>query len=60
MSEQVRSARKRWSRIAPPISPKRRSGEQLRQAREARGLKIADIAQTLKLGLRQVEALEGG
>lgn len=35
-------------------------GEQLRQAREARGLKVADISQTLKLGPRQVEALENG
>lgn len=35
-------------------------GEQLRLAREARGLEVADIAQTLKLGPRQVEALEGG
>src|SRR5574343_773803 len=35
-------------------------GEQLRQAREARGLQIGDIAQTLKLGARQVEALESG
>lgn len=35
-------------------------GEQLRQAREARGLEIADISQTLKLGPRQVEALESG
>ena len=35
-------------------------GEQLRLAREARGLELADIAQTLKLGQRQVEALEGG
>lgn len=38
----------------PPV------GEQLRVAREARGLEVADIAQTLKLGPRQVEALEGG
>jgi cytoskeleton protein RodZ len=38
----------------PPV------GEQLRSAREARGLQVADIAQTLKLGQRQVEALEGG
>jgi cytoskeleton protein RodZ len=38
----------------PPV------GEQLRLARTARGLEIADIAQTLKLGSRQVEALEGG
>lgn len=35
-------------------------GEQLRLAREARGLELADIAQTLKLGPRQVEALESG
>jgi cytoskeleton protein RodZ len=35
-------------------------GEQLRLAREARGLEVVDIAQTLKLGPRQVEALEGG
>jgi cytoskeleton protein RodZ len=38
----------------PPV------GEQLRQAREARGLQVGDIAQTLKLGTRQVEALESG
>lgn len=38
----------------PPV------GEQLRLAREARGLEMADIAQTLKLGPRQVEALEAG
>ena len=36
----------------PPV------GEQLRLAREARGLEVADIAQTLKLGPRQAEALE--
>jgi cytoskeleton protein RodZ len=35
-------------------------GEQLRLAREARGMVVADIAQTLKLGQRQVEALEVG
>jgi cytoskeleton protein RodZ len=33
-------------------------GKQLRQAREARGLAVGDIAQALKLGPRQVEALE--
>ncbi|HOI53079.1 MAG TPA: helix-turn-helix domain-containing protein [Azonexus sp.] len=33
-------------------------GNQLRQAREARGLGVGDIAQALKLGPRQVEALE--
>lgn len=35
-------------------------GEQLRLAREARGLQLGDIAHTLKLGARQVEALESG
>lgn len=35
-------------------------GEQLRAARQGRGLEVADIAQTLKLGQRQVEALENG
>lgn len=35
-------------------------GEQLRLARESRGLEVADIAQTLKLGPKQVEALEAG
>lgn len=33
-------------------------GELLRQAREARGLKVEEIAQTLKLGVRQIEAIE--
>lgn len=33
-------------------------GSVLRKAREAKGLPVADIAQTLKLGQRQVEALE--
>jgi cytoskeleton protein RodZ len=35
-------------------------GERLRVAREARRLTVADVAQALKLGARQVEALEGG
>jgi cytoskeleton protein RodZ len=35
-------------------------GAQLRAAREAAGLLVADVAQTLKLGSRQVEALENG
>ena len=35
-------------------------GEQLAAARLARGLKVADVAQMLKLGARQVEALEDG
>ena len=33
-------------------------GRSLRQAREARGLTVGDVAQALKLTLRQVEALE--
>ncbi len=35
-------------------------GEQLRLARQSRGLALIDIAQTLKLGQRQVDALESG
>lgn len=35
-------------------------GEQLSAARKARGLAVIDIAQALKLGPRQVEALENG
>ena len=35
-------------------------GEQLRAAREKKNWQILDIAQTLKLGTRQVEALENG
>ena len=35
-------------------------GEQLRRGREACGLQLDEIAQTLKLGPRQVEALEAG
>ncbi|HXE39357.1 MAG TPA: RodZ domain-containing protein [Azonexus sp.] len=35
-------------------------GEQLAAARQARGLAVLDIAQALKLGPRQVEALENG
>lgn len=35
-------------------------GEQLAAARQARGLDVADVSQALKLGVRQVEALESG
>ena len=35
-------------------------GEQLRAAREKAGMSLQDLAQTLKLGPRQVEALENG
>lgn len=58
MSEQVNiQAEVAEQEAVPPVAP---VGEQLRQAREARGLQIDDIAQTLKLGHRQVEALESG
>ena len=59
MSEQV-SSQDAVIEEAPPLVAETPVGAQLRQAREARGLQLADIAQTLKLGLRQVEALEGG
>ncbi len=36
------------------------AGELLRQAREARGESVADVARALKLTLRQVEAMESG
>lgn len=42
------------------VAPETPVGQQLRQAREARGLSLADIALTLKLGQRQVAALEAG
>lgn len=35
-------------------------GEQLRVAREARGIKAHEVAAALKLGVRQVQALEAG
>lgn len=35
-------------------------GERLAAARQARGLDVAEVAQALKLGVRQVEALEWG
>ena len=42
--------------LAPQVSV----GEQLGLAREARGLAVAEVAQMLKLGERQVRALESG
>lgn len=42
------------------IAPQPQVGVLLRLAREAKGLSVLDIAQTLKLGARQVEALESG
>jgi cytoskeleton protein RodZ len=46
--------------IETQAAPTPSVGEQLAAARTARGLAVADIAQTLKLGIRQVEALEAG
>lgn len=43
---------------APPQENLPSVGRALRQAREARSLQLMDIAQALKLGVRQVEALE--
>lgn len=58
MSEQINadeiSAPKADLVTAPAV------GEQLSAARKARGLAVVDIAQALKLGPRQVEALENG
>ena len=42
---------------SPAVTP---VGESLRKAREARNLSQSDVAQTLKLGVRQVDALETG
>ncbi|MEN3372472.1 helix-turn-helix domain-containing protein [Dechloromonas sp. ZS-1] len=49
--------------VEQPISPAEAGpsvGARLRAAREARSLSLHDIANTLKLGARQVEALEDG
>jgi len=44
--------------VAIPVLPT--VGEQLRQAREAKGLALAEVGKVLKLGVRQLEALECG
>ena len=46
------------SAVAYPVLPT--VGEQLRVAREAKGVTLAEVAQTLKLGVRQLEAVEAG
>lgn len=43
-----------------PTSAELPVGAQLRAARESSGLQVSDISQALKLGPRQVEALEAG
>jgi len=59
MSEQIENSsvaeEEAWGGQAPALPS---VGSQLRQAREGRGLAVSDIAQALKLGPRQVEALE--
>lgn len=45
--------------VAPPAD-QTPVGAHLREAREALGLRVDDVAQALKLGRRQVEALEAG
>jgi cytoskeleton protein RodZ len=46
--------------LAEPVGPLPSGlpGIRLREAREARGLSVADVAGTLKFGVRQIEALE--
>lgn len=46
------------SRDVLPVMPA--VGAQLRAAREARGIALSEVAATLKLGVRQLEALERG
>lgn len=41
-----------------PVEVPRPPGRQLREAREARGLSVFEVAQSLKFGVRQIEALE--
>lgn len=58
MTEQIISGEGVADEVAAPQPPS--VGEQLAVARQARGLEVQDIAQALKLGPRQVEALEQG
>ncbi len=46
--------------IAPTHHASEQPGVMLRQAREARGLSVADVANRLRMGNRQVTALEAG
>lgn len=59
MSEQENFVAEATEIVADAV-PEQPVGERLREAREARGMTVGDIAQTLKLGSRQVEALEAG
>jgi len=58
MTEQINTGEGAADEVAVPHPPA--VGEQLALARQARGLEVQDIAQALKLGPRQVEALEQG
>lgn len=58
MTEQINSGEGVVDEVTAPRPPS--VGEQLAAARQARGLEVQDIAQALKLGPRQVEALEQG
>lgn len=58
MSEQLNAGEIIPENVVLTVGP--HVGEKLRAAREARGITALDIAHTLKLGLRQVEALESG
>lgn len=54
----VDEARDGASAAAGDAIPGGLPGQRLREAREARGLSVADVAATLKFGARQIEALE--
>lgn len=43
-----------------PVAARPSAGEQLRAVREAKGMSSAEVARSLKLSTRQVEALEAG
>lgn len=58
MSEQISSDEAAVEEVISTSLPS--VGEQLGAARQARGLAVLDIAQALKLGARQVDALENG
>ena len=60
MSEQLNDGDIPVLDIKADAPPTVNVGQSLRTAREARGLALPDVAQTLKLGVRQIEALENG
>lgn len=60
MSEQLNEGEIPVLNVEVEAPPTVSVGQQLRSARLARGLALPDVAQTLKLGVRQIEALENG